>query len=364
MRTKQKILQISKSRLTTFGLAIFFNILLAGSVCGTFAWYTYATRTGFLKEYHGTTIGDVGALDAGIVSNVKLNDFANYKLIEDDTTLADEGKYIYWCEGRIEATTINYVIGNNGSATTMMELVTSASYDSEGGVENFHLYQKPKYLFDYEATPEYYAPSTSYVYIPFVFRYEDESSPDQFVANYEVFFDGCTITTSDDSSDAELYKAARLFMSDKTNGILINPSEYDDGNTAVGGLLDLDKDGFYDYSNDNYEIIYGESTNAEYLDALTEEDGTLPKEERTTFLANHKQGVYALNENTFQPKTVSYYGMNHFNYHSKPITKTDSEYHYLACLDLYIYFEGWDTHAIDKEQGSGFNMDLEFGVNS
>ena len=361
MRTKQKILQISKSRFITLGFAILVNVILAGSVCGTFAWYTYATRTGFLKEYHGTTVGDVGALDAGIVSNVRLPNFEQYKLSEDATTLADEGKYIYWCEGRIEAATINYVIGNNGSATTIMDTVTSAAYDSASGIDGFHLYQKPKYLFNYGVNADYYAPSASYVFIPFVFRYAEESNPDEFVSNMNIYFDGCAISTSEDQRD--LYKAARLFMSDKTNGYLINPTEDDDGTNAVGGILDLDKDGFYDYTADKRELIYGETISSEYNDEATAEDGDLPTDERTTFIANHKQGVFAVNESTYQPKTVNYCGMRQFRSRSTPITSTNSEYHNLACLDMYIYFEGWDTHAVDKEQGSGFNMDLEFGVN-
>ena len=362
MRTKQKILQISKSRLITFGFAIFVNVILAGSVCGTFAWYTYATRTGFLKEYHGTTVGDLGSLEAGFISNVRLSDYANYKLEEDDVSLADEGKIIYWSTERLEATTINYVIGANGSATTMMNPVTSASYDHSTGAEGFHLYQKPTHLFNYSVDPEHYTKSSTYVYIPFVLRFADESNPGAYLGNTNIYFTKCDIETSEDSNGSELYKSARLFMSDRTNGYIINPSADSDGTNNVGGILDLDEDGFYDYSRSGYEVIYGESVVSDYLSDVTEEDGDLPEEERTTFVANHKKGVHALNEATYQPKTVSYYSMSHFTSREFSVTKTDEVNNNLAYLDIFIYFEGWDVHAIDKEQGSGFIMNLEFGV--
>ena len=45
----------------------------------------------------------MGSLQAGLVSDVRLDEFLVYDLAEDDHTLADEGKYVYWCKERIEA---------------------------------------------------------------------------------------------------------------------------------------------------------------------------------------------------------------------------------------------------------------------
>ena len=89
--------------------AVLFNVSLAAIVCGTFAWYSYAARVGLEKQYHGTTVGDTGSLQAGLVSDIQLDNYLEFDLAEDARTLADEGKYIYWCKEKIQAKTINYV---------------------------------------------------------------------------------------------------------------------------------------------------------------------------------------------------------------------------------------------------------------
>lgn len=346
----------------TLGLAIFFNILLAGSVCGTFAWYTYATRTGFEKEYHGTTVGDMGALQAGIVSKIELEDYLNYDLAEDKTTLEDEGKIIYWCKDKIEARTINYVIGSNGSATTKVDPVTTGSNENVLP-NNFRLFRSPTFLNDYTLDDDSIATSSSYVYIPFVFRYEEADSVGDYKSNEPIYFTNCDIEMSEDSVGREMYKAGRIFISNRTTGYIINPTATSNGFDKVGGILDLNGDGFYDYDDNMKEHIYGQSISSRYLDDPTPMDGTIPEEERTSFVANHKQGVYALDEETYESEIVSYENMDSFMNKSKSVTVTDENYHNLAILDFYIYIEGWDLHVINQNAGAGFNMDIKFEVN-
>ena len=358
MHTKQKILQISKERLQVLGFAIFFNVLLAGSVCGTFAWYTYATRTGFEKEYHGTTVGDLGSLQAGIVSTVQLEDFIDYELAEDSTTLADENKYVYWCRPIIKASTINYVISKNGYASTKLEPVTSASFD---GSDEFHLYRNPTTNNPYSVEDHDYADPGRYIYIPFVFRYEDIDSPGHYTDNQEIFFSGCDFEPEQNGKNA--YKGVRLFVSDKTTGYIINPNVEVDGVNQVGGILDLNGDGFYDYDEETKkEVIYGQSIFSEYLENPTEEDGTIPRSDITAFEANHKKDVYALNEETYEPEIVSYTTLEKFVTKALSVSTTSAEYHHLACVDFYIYLEGWDLNVINQEAGVSFNMNIKFGV--
>ena len=357
MHTKQKILQISKERLSVIGFAIFFNVLLAGSVCGTFAWYTYATRTGFEKAYHGTPVGDLGSLQAGIVSDIQLEEFADYELAEDEMTLADEGKYIYWCRPVIKASTINYVLNSNGYATSNLEPVTSANYD---GTQDFHLYRNPTFRDPYELNDHNYAQRERYVYIPFVFRYEDIDSPGQYTIGQEIFFSGCDFQPEEDGTD--IYKGVRIFVSDKQTGYIISPSADENGINNVGGILDLNGDGFYDYDEDDYEIVYGQSLFSEYLSDPTESDGTIPRSEVTTFDANHKHGKYALDENTYEPDTVSYTTLERFITKALPVSVTRADYHSLACVDFYVYLEGWDLNVINQNEGSGFDLTIKFSV--
>lgn len=342
--------------------AVLFNVSLAAIVCGTFAWYSYATRTGLEKEYHGTTIGDMGSLQAGLISNVRLENYLDYDLAEDDRTLADEGKLIYWCKERIEARTINFVLRNNGYATTRLDPVTTGEYNYlTTDFNDFALYHRPSYRMNYSTVGEASISETeSYCRLNFVFRFEDIDNLGQFLPDYNVFLSECEMESTYQGHD--VYKAARFFFRNGYESYLINPSSDSDGENAVGGILDLDADGFYDYDEDGYEIVYGEATDAEYNSEVTSEDGTLSKDDRTTFVSNHKQGVYAINEESFEAKYVNYTTIDKFTSKAKAITRTDADYHNLGRFDLFIYYEGWDTHLIDSERDYGFNLDLKFQV--
>ena len=347
----------------TFSLAVLFNISLAAIVCGTFAWYTYATRTGLEKQYHGTTVGDMGSLQAGLVSDVRLDEFLVYDLAEDDHTLADEGKYVYWCKERIEARTINYVLHENGYGTTQMFPVTSGAFDyATDDFDSFSLYRNPTYLVNYDKEDsEFAALKEDYVHLNFVFRFEDVDNIGDYLPGYNVFLSNCKVETA--NPEHELYKSVRLFYRNGYESCIINPTAEESGSNDVGGILDLNADGFYDYDEDNfYEVIYGETESFEYNPEETENDGDLGWAELDTFNANHKRGVVAINEETIKPKTVAYSDLEKFTSKAKAITFTDPSYHNLGRFDMFLYFEGWDRHVVNKEQGHGFNLDLAFAV--
>ena len=213
MRTSLKILNIAKSRLITFSAAILFNISLAAIVCGTFAYYTYATRTGLQKEYHGTTVGDIGSLQAGLVSEVQIEDCFDYDLTEDARTLADEGLYIYWCGETISARTINHVLGSNGYATTEMYPVTTGAFDGENqSIDSFMLFKSPSYLRNYYKDDlNCFADKFNYSVLDFVFRFEDVNNVGQYLSGYNIFLSKFQIETSEEGH--ELYKSVRTNLS-------------------------------------------------------------------------------------------------------------------------------------------------------
>lgn len=346
----------------SFGAAILFNVTLAASVCGTFAWYTYATRTGLEKQYHGTTVGDMGSLQAGLVSDVRLENFLEYDLAEDDRTLADEGKIIYWCKERIEPDTIAFVVEANGYASSGQLPVTTGEFDFESdNPSDFELYRRPAYKENYSTSdPGDVSDKSAYTRLNFVFRFEDIDNIGEYLPGYDVFLSRCDLETSD--PEHEIYKSARIYFRNGNEHFLINPTSETDGEDIVGGVLDLDQDGFYDYDDDGFEILYGEANFFEYNTETTAEDGDLPWRERDTFIANHKKGVYAVNEESIDPKSVKYININRFISKSKAITSTDPDYHNLGRFDMFIYFEGWDRHLVDSEQGYGYNLDLTFSV--
>lgn len=363
MRANRKMLNIAKERLIMLSTAILFNVSLAAIVCGTFAYYSYAARAGLEKQYHGTTIGDTGSLQAGLVSDIQLDDYLDYDLAEDARTLANEGKFIYWCKEKIEAETINYVVSNNGYATTILSPVTTGEFNqSNNNINNFKLFTRPLYKKNYSTNgTAYLATKGSYSRLNFVFRYEDVANIGQYLPNYDIFLYGCDLESADEGHD--IHKAARFYFRNGYEGYLINPTSSSDGQTAVGGVLDLDADGFYDYTATR-EIIYGEANSYSYNSEVTSEDGNIPVEETTTFVANHKKNIRAVNEETFEPKYANYTSIEKFTSRAKTISKTDPNYHNLGRFDLFIFYEGWDTHLINQEAGFGFNLDLAFGVSA
>ncbi len=363
MRTNHKILNIAKSRLISFSAAILFNISLAAIVCGTFAYYTYATRTGLQKEYHGTTVGDIGSLQAGLVSEVQIEDCFDYDLTEDARTLADEGKYIYWCLETISARTINHVLKANGYGTTEMYPVTTGAFDSENqSPESFKLYKSPSYLRNYNLNMStYHAEKFNYSVLDFVFRYEDVNNIGQYLTGQSIFLSKFQVETAEEGH--ELYKSVRFYYTNGYEGHIVNPTSHTSGTDVVGGVLDLNADGFYDfYDYSQTEIIYGEYDHCEFNSVKTPEDDNLDLDELDSFNAKHKGGVYALNEGTFVPKTVDYLSISKFTSRSERITFTDPDYHNLGRFKMYLYFEGWDRHVINKEIGFGYNLDLSFSM--
>ncbi len=363
MHTSHKIFDIAKRRLIPFGVAILFNISLAAIVCGTFAWYAYATRTGLEKQYHGTTVGDMGSLQAGLISEVKLEDFLYYDLAEDDRTLAEEGKYIYWCKETITARTINFVLAENGYATTEMFPTTSSAFDyATDDPDSFTLYRNPSYLVNYDKEdPEFLASKGDYSVLDFVFRFEDVDAIGEYLPGYNIFLSGCRVEAAQE--DHEIYKAVRIFYNNGYEGGIINPTASESGSDVVGGILDLNADGYYDYDeHEFYEFIYGETESFEYNLEKTQDSGLVDWTVNDTFISNHQKDVFAINEETFKPKTVNYLDVDRFTSKSKRITYTDETYHNLGRFKMYLYFEGWDRHVVNKEQGFGYNLNLSFAV--
>ena len=352
--------EISKSRLITFGLAIGFNITLAGLVCGTFAWYAYATRAGFEEPYKGTTVTDAGFLRIGLVSPHRLLECERYNLEMDDTYLLSTYKYIYWSKSNnLTAESINYVISAEESGTTYIEPTTSGS-DEAIDENGFHLYRRPIWSDAYQINPGYYAELSSYVSIQFIFKI---AASEGETSNSAVYLSDCMLSTFNDSHrGGEIHKAVRFHIKNNLNSIIVAPSYENDGQNEVGGILDLDGDGFYDYNASNlHEVVYGESSSSNhYYDEATPEDGTIPLDEITSFNSNHKKGIYALNEELFKAKKVSYFGITRLLSREYAVAVPDNRFGGLSYGELDIYLEGWDTHLTNEEEESAFNLDLSF----
>lgn len=365
MRLK-RIFELCKTRLFTIGFSIIFNVSLAGLVCGTFAWYTYTTRAGFQdKIFEGTTVANSGELRIGILSWKWLND-AECQLFglqrQDEYYIQGGGrKNIYWANNNdLSPAILNYFLRLDGYATNELEPTTSSS--SETIEQNgFRLYRKPTWKDNYQINNSRdYSGKENYLTLSFAFKTgkndDEQQSPNAYLLSTGIS------TSNDKEGSGELHKAVRFYLQNSVGKYIVAPGYTNDGEHDVGGILDLDLNGYYDRDDTNHEIVYGEySGEYQYENSPRASNDNIPKEEQTSFNSNHQKGVYAVDESTLHPKTVSYYGISRFTSRELAFATPDSMYGGIAIGTMTIYLEGWDQHVIDKEQESYFNLNLSFG---
>ncbi|MCR5332764.1 MAG: hypothetical protein K6E11_01930 [Bacilli bacterium] len=324
-------------------------VALTGVTCGTFAWFTYETRAK-IEEFQGITIG-VGDLQVGILSEAYLDRAEEYGLIRDES---NPNETIYWFDGHtMENETINYVLSSNGYATNALHPVTSRKYVTG---DPLTLYAAP----DFKPEEDAKASKDGRIFLPLVFKYEDIID-DSLISNENIFLSDVKLSTP--SSDSYIHRAVRVHTDNKNNNRhLINPTTSEDGSTGVGGVLDLNKDGFYDTEvtgSDLREHVYGQAE-FQYKTEVETEDTFVPIEQRTTFKAGHLAGAYSLESCT--PEKAEYEGFYGFRNKRKWVATTNPETNNYAYLDLSVFVEGWDEHVIDSERDLPFSMELKFEV--
>ena len=230
----------------------------------------------------------------------------------------------------------------------------------------------------------------SYAVIPFVFRVirSNTTETNNYVEGSELWLTDAQVRASS-SDDGNIYKAVRMFVdrgNDYEDDFVINPSSLSAGKTVVGGLLNIAKDSFYDYDENDNEIIYGDyeivgglTPSYSGADEIVDINGT-GKSEIDTFTAKHRPGInYYNNYNNCILKSAEYESLNSIAPMKDEITGTlynkDSNHptsvcktagasdHYLGRVSFTVYLEGWDHSVIDEEIEHYFDLGLTFEIN-
>lgn len=388
--------KFSTAKLTFALLGILTAACAAGSIGSTLAWYAYATRA--LVSYSGTSVFSTGSLQIGIASDEKLTEMPS---TISEVTFEDEydqvnDSYAHYYYFAAPGTSLTYeIIANYLSkkdyATNELQPVTSGSYST--GSSSFSLKQSPNETIRGNLT---IAPHQHYVSIPFAFRVisEEDNGTITYLPNRELWLSSA-IAKASGSGDGEIYKALRVFVDrddsiyGNNNDFIFNPSANDNGRTRVGGLLELSRDGYYDFDA-NGEILYGEY-DPSALNALSSEgyngenelhdiNGTQNTTHATTFTAkHHPQTKYysSLNDNLFGHAEYISLGniapaRDEYDNLSNPVVnnqtvvtsvcKTDANNHNIGRLDMTVYLEGWDFSVIDQEISHKFDLGLTFEI--
>lgn len=377
-------MKISHTKFTFTLLGILTAVCTVGSISSTLAWYAYSTRA--LVAYSGTSVNSTSFLQVGIASDVYVEDMPTS--VDDVTFLGDQTHYYFAKPGNgLTYGAIATYLAKKGYATTELQPVTSGSFAS--GDSGFGLKQAPNQVVHGNTA---IAETSNYVKIPFVFRVNTSTSVgDDFLDGAELWLTKAVVRANS-SHDGEIYHALRMFIDrDDTvygadNDFLVNPSADVDGQTKVGGILELTKDGYYDFDSSG-EILYGEY-DPELLTYLSDEDyagesqlwdvnGTGNDSEGTTFTAKHYPHTkYYSSLNDDLIKKASYKAMSSISpvrdehdyldnsdaEHPTSICKTKASDHYLGRVTMTIYLEGWDFTVIDEEVSHGFDLGLTFEI--
>ena len=383
---------------SVLGIATFAS--LVGTVSGTLAWYAYNTRTSL--SYSGTSVENSVQLQIGLASTTQMAIPENGPWSQmTEVKYDDDPVYYYFAplgQG-LDSTIINYYLGQKGYATTRLCPVTSGYYDPTIHTSPIELKAAPT---TEHSTCDLSAEKTNFLYLPFVFRASnDKTTVNNFLENKEIWLTDAKGAASSSNPNAHVYKALRVHFNrndaDYASDFIVNPDATVDGQTKVGGLLDLTCDGLYDF-DENGEIFYGEwdkvtmpnpSVNMlpnyqpggeSPIYDLNNDGSVVTKAD--TFKARHHTGTSyydyaALNSvpirtakysclDSIKPKRSSEDGhlenLNPANPTS--VCKTaNAAGHCIGRVDATIWLEGWDFSVIDEEEGYAFDFGLTFEIN-
>lgn len=365
----------NKTGLLTMLLTSATLLTFMGTVAGSVAWFAYNTRV--TASYQGTAVSSSEQLQIGIETDRDLES------VGLTTELVGGVNYAWSPAGTgIDYAAISYYLSLEGYATNKLAPVSSNEYTNGDTLTltDTLVYAHPQ--------NNRAADHIDYVKIPFVFRIIRSSmvigEPDYFAKNENIWITDAVAEARDVLEDGEIYKAIRVHF-DGENKFILNPSaEGAASYTNVGGLLDLNRDGYYDYDGSTKnEYVYGSvsnesaartnfpsSTDLVNVNGLS---GITPSTEQSTFYSRHYEGTHGYNNlNTLSPLHANYETLDSIAPNDDgtglltlgtPIAVTENNEDALAHCTVTIFLEGWDHSVIDAEITHEFNVGLQFQIN-
>ena len=370
------------------GLATFAS--LVGSVSGSLAWYSYSTRASL--SYTGTSVERTAQLQIGIVSPNAIS-YSASEMVEDTTITDAQGNHYYFApigSGLTTSILNKYLIAND-YATNYLIPVTSGAY-AQG--DAFSLKKSPN-IDTGKINNDAAAPKENYAFFQFIFRIPKAaySTVTEYLPDREIWLTDAVAKRSF-AGNGDVYEALRVYVdrddTDYGYDYIFNPVAPSAGATKVGGLLDIDRNGYYDYDANNNEIIFGEydqtvapskiTSNYQDSDEMIDVNGSEALEP-DTFTAKHLNGInYYTSEKLAECdiKTAAYkslanvapernavtgYLQNANSADPTSLCKTKASDNNLARVNMTVYLEGWDFSVIDNEIGHLFDIGLTFEIN-
>ena len=378
--------------LLTTGIIVSF----AGSVSGVLAWYVYSNRATI--SYSGTTIYSTESLQIGLPNGTTANPVLSTEEIERFGLVSEEIQgvpYVFEPVGEtLSSDVISQYLRNTGYTAQYLLASTSNAYH-EG--DTLSLKRAITYMENYSSK----ADKNGYVTIPMVFRipYTNDGTTYVYAKNQNVYL--TDIPSHTVYGSGELEKAIRVYVDTYANvpteaevegtstrdtssdtRYLISPNATKDGSTIIGGVLDLNNDGYYDFDTEtNREYLYGSYTgtlvnpaNYNGVDTDLDDVNNTGSSEASSFLAKHYRSVtYGYSDYTgilfdeadyYAPSSVYPVDDGYGNYSGgKPMCTTSNDDYGLGRVDFTVYLEGWDHSIIDQNIEHTFQLGFQFSIN-
>ena len=377
---------------------------IGGAVSSTLAWYSYASRAALM--YSGTSVFDNGQLQIGVKSEIEIPALVTAGMEEE---IVNSSYYYFAPAGEgMSSEYMGTYLSARGYASNELLPVTSGQFDADDSNHNTHtLLTPPNSEVPNPNADHNRASKTNYSFITFAFKVfsSDSEGHKVFAANRELWLTYVQ-TRASKTSSGNVSQSLRMYIHrDDTiyganNGFLFNPTSESNGETKVGGLLNLGYDNYYDF-DENGEIIYGDYSILEGTDtgavsgpasedyivdinnkwdwetkANTEENR---RDFADTFTAIHSSNApkYFNNLDKLDIKTAKYVGtdyavqtkdsegklVNPEGRKTSVCITGDADVNYIGEFDATIYLEGWDFSVTDEEQTHQFDFQLRFETN-
>lgn len=348
---------------------------IISATAGSLAWYAYSrsVRISFI----GTSIAKSALLNVGIVDDSHyLTDekVAQYELVRE--TYDNHSIVFSRSTDGIDYHVIQDYLFRSPYAVNLLFPVTTQTR-ALNTTTALSLYESPVYGVTTINTP---AKTNHYVVLPLAFRMADS---DGQTIETDVWLTDCKVQASGENID----QALRVFVENSQRKFLMRPSDKTmvNGVTKVGGILDLDGDGTYDYNLSNHnELYYGEydgtlvhasteygidKEHAPYVNVNGVTDLT-----ESTFYSKHNEFAKIIDTTQITPKTAGYYTFGTV----KPLVDGQGKYvegatgfkmtttnsaDGIGYVTFTIFIEGWDHVVVDKAANYNFNLGLKFETN-
>ena len=384
MKTNKKV------TIGLISLACLTSAALIGTAAGSLAWYAYS-RTGAIS-YRGTSIANTALLNVGIVDDGVVVNNSTRHCISDETIEAyglkrepsGDGHSIVFTHSSngFDYHVIEEFLSNAGYAVDKLSPLTTQERAIDA-TSALSLFKSPEYG---QTNINQSAVHTDYVYLPLAFRVGDGSNSTTAIST-DIWLTGASVTVEREN----INQAVRVFIENSTTKFLMKPADNatSRGATKVGGMLDLDGDGTYDYNerDNNKEYYYGQYTGTPTLDTneygvdystapFINVNGVTDTSEPSTFYAKHFKGSRIItNLDNITPKVAEY---ETFGTVMPSINNDTGDYYVgdtgisitetsgtngIGYANFTIFVEGWDHSVIDKAAGYKFNLDLKFEIN-